>query len=809
MSGVGPALFADEPSALPRQHRIAVRAASFGILAVLLALVACAAWGAANTYRADVAVQRATGASEAMEAARKGLAAEQAARRAGGAEPSEVLRAQHQTAAEAVLAALAQAHMFTDGADRRLVEALQARHGAALRQAGLAWRGPDGGLAQDEAGKDGLAEPPGPLADAVADRFRAKALGLQHLLLAIQWRVFVGGPIFFGLGLVLVGLIWRLQRAEQRRGTARLVRDAYEAGRGERRFAGVVQHAPELVLICAPPGHILYANGAAERVWSYEEAQLDRRSVLTLAHPEDRSALGAWWEQLRPGSAPPCSLDVRFRDGAGLWRPVKVAGLNLLNEPTVQGIVLTISDNGQSRLLEQERSGQALLDALTRLPNATLLLDRLQQAIARAGRVDGTVGVLAIGLDGLAGADEAFGPGCADAMTLEAAARIQACLRAQDTAARLDRTTFIVLRDPADGEADADAVAEAIAVQFGRPLLADRAETVRPVRIGITMGNARAPQAEGLIRDAGLAMRQVTAGSAVRYAVFRPAGASALLDSVELESDLREAVQRLVRDGATQEFRVHYQPVVAMSSGAICGFEALIRWQHPGNGLVAPKDFIPMAEASGLIVPLGQWVLEEACRQVMAWQRKMRPASALTLSVNLSSLQFQQANLVADVERALSAVGLSPLCLRLEVTEGTIMRDADAAVRTLWSLKELGVQLAIDDFGSGYASLPYLKQLPLGLLKIDGAFVSGVGRNAEDTAAVRAVISLAKSLGWGVTAEGIETDTQARLLKGWGCDYAQGYHFGRPLEAEDAAAFLDTKRLVSAATRVVETVATA
>ena len=792
----------------PRSQRFAVRALSFAILAVLVALCACAVWGAAATYRADLTIKRATEASNAAEALRKDLAIERAAEQAGGGAPSEAARMQHQRAAQAVAASLAQLHVFTDAGDRRLVDEMQARHTDYLALLGAPW-GEEGGA--DPALGGSVADASSrlqSLADLASDRLRLEALGLQQGLVAIQQEVFLGGPVFFGLGLLLVGAIWRMQRGEQRRSTARLVQDAFEAGRGDRRFVGVVEHAPDLMLICAGPGNILYCNAAGSTLWSYEEGQLDGQSVLTLAHLMDQPALRAWWQQLLPAAgavavANQHTLELRVRDGAGLWRQAELVGTNLLHDAVVQGIVLTVRDVGQRRQLEQERTEQALLDPLTRLPNGMLLRDRLHQALARSARQGDAVAVLSIGFDGLSAADGRYGPGSADAMTLEAATRIQACVRPQDTVARLDRSTLAVLRDPVVDDADAQALAEAIAIQFSRPLQAGTDGVVVPVRIGIAVGGARSAPAEALLRNAGLAMRRVEPAMAARHAVFETEGASALLDRVELASDLRDARQRLVRDGGvSREFRVHFQPIVSLGSAQPCGFEALIRWRHPANGLVAPKDFIPLAEETGIIVPLGQWVLEEACRQIVAWQDRFRFTPPLTLSVNLSSLQFQQASLVADVGRALSAAGLAPGCLRLEITEGTIMRDTDAAVRTLWSLKELGVTLAIDDFGSGYAALPYLKQLPLGMLKIDDSFVSGIGRDQEDTATVRAVMSLAKSLGWGVTAEGIETEGQARALESWGCEFGQGYYFGRPLDGDEAGSMLEATRKPRAPARL-------
>jgi EAL domain-containing protein (putative c-di-GMP-specific phosphodiesterase class I) len=243
---------------------------------------------------------------------------------------------------------------------------------------------------------------------------------------------------------------------------------------------------------------------------------------------------------------------------------------------------------------------------------------------------------------------------------------------------------------------------------------------------------------------------------------------------LNLENDLRQAIRR-------GELVVHYQPIVILESGEVSGVEALVRWQHPTRGLLLPAEFISVAEETGLIVPIGQWVLEEACRQIVAWRAKLPDQAALMVSVNLSPRQFQQPNLVARVARALREAGLAPAWLKLEITEGVIMQDVEATIKTLWQLKELGVQLAIDDFGTGYSSLAYLKRLPLDILKIDRAFINGIGQDSEDTAIVRAIIAMAKSLNLSITGEGIETAEQAALLREWACDKGHGYYFARPL----------------------------
>jgi diguanylate cyclase (GGDEF)-like protein/PAS domain S-box-containing protein len=798
---------------LPTAQRVAVRLASFGIAAVLLALAACAAWGATSTYLADHAVKRATEASNAIERVRQGIAAERLVRRSAGPTPTDDDRSRHKEASAVIQSNLLTAHIFTEGMDRRLVEGLSARHNAYLAAAGNAWGEESdeslplrvfdpthGNSARADAALSTLEAD----ADQLADRLRVQALGLLQVLVDIQTRVLIAGPVLFTLGLVLVGTVWRMQRSEQRRGTTRLVEDAYAANWEERRYRGVVDSAPDPILFCAGPGNVIYHNSAARAAWSYDPAQLDGQSILMLAHPDDRAALRVFWEQLRPAGTIPATeatmrMELRLRDGLGQWLRVELVATNLLDDMSVQAVVLTVRSIENRPDIAQRQADLALLDPLTRLPNALLLRDRLGQAMARAARGTETVGLLLVCLDRL--------PKAEDSMVLEAATRIQASVRPQDTVARLDGSTFAIVRELSGDDADAvlvaESIAEVVAAQFSRPLESQLGQVVLQPRIGVVVSAPRRDTVDGLLRNAGLAMHQVTPGALKRYAVFQTAAQSAVLDRVELEGDLRGAVQRLLRDVAEPaeadmtgdahspgELQVYFQPIVQLSSGKTCGFEALVRWHHPLHGLVPSRELIPMAEESGLIVPLGQWVLEEACRQVMQWQERFRLDQPLTLGVNLSSQQFRRQGLVLDVNRALLDSGLDAACLRLEVTEATIMHDADQAVRTLWNLKELGVDLAIDDFGAGYSALPYLKQLPIGLLKIDGGFVAGIGLDQEATSTVRAVVSLAKSLGWGVTAEGIETAAQAQLLGNWGCDFGQGYYFGRPLDAEEAADYL-------------------
>jgi EAL domain-containing protein (putative c-di-GMP-specific phosphodiesterase class I) len=270
-----------------------------------------------------------------------------------------------------------------------------------------------------------------------------------------------------------------------------------------------------------------------------------------------------------------------------------------------------------------------------------------------------------------------------------------------------------------------------------------------------------------------------------RYVVFEPSMHIDALALLEIENDLRRALQN-------NELRVHYQPIITLGAGRITEVEALVRWQHPTRGMISPSEFIPIAEATGLIIPLGLWVLEEACRQTAAWHRDVPTQPPLILSVNLSPRQFQQASIVTDVAQVLRKSGFPASCLKLEITEGIIMRDVEATIQTLWELKGLGLQIAVDDFGTGYSSLSYLKRLPIDVLKIDRSFVSGIGHNQEDTAIVHAIMAMAKSLNFKVTGEGIETAEQLALLGEWGCDCGQGYLFSKPLESHKAGALLES-----------------
>ena len=358
------------------------------------------------------------------------------------------------------------------------------------------------------------------------------------------------------------------------------------------------------------------------------------------------------------------------------------------------------------------------------------------------------------------------------------------CVRPGDTVAGVGGDEFTILLEDLDEEAQASGLAERIAATLSVPLLVLGREVFTTASLGIacesgaTLGTGRTP--DDLVRDADTAMYRAKTEGKSRSVVFNAGMNAQAVNRLELEMDLRRALEK-------EEFRVFYQPIVALDTRQVCEVEALVRWEHPVRGLVPPGDFIPLAEETGLIVPIGLWVLQEACRQGRDWQAAQPSGQPLCVSVNVSARQLQQPDLVAQVAQTLKETGLAAGCLKLEITESVMMLDADQTIPRLHALRSLGVHLAVDDFGTGYSSMAYLSSLPIDTLKIDRSFVSKMSRSEDDAAIVRAIVTLAKNLNLQITSEGIETPAQLAHLC---CDQGQGYHFARPLPAAEFAALL-------------------
>jgi diguanylate cyclase (GGDEF)-like protein/PAS domain S-box-containing protein len=442
----------------------------------------------------------------------------------------------------------------------------------------------------------------------------------------------------------------------------------------------------------------------------------------------------------------------------------------------------TIHDVTERKALEEQLEHQALHDSLTGLPNRTLFMDRLGQALSRAQRRGSRAAVLFMDLDNFKVINDSLGHEAGDTLLVAVAERLRTRLRPEDTAARLGGDEFVVLLEDLADEAEAVRVAERILDDLRAPFISAGREAFMTISVGIALNGAGADRPAELLRDADAAMYAAKEDGSLR--VFEPSMYAQAMRRLELENGLRRAVER-------EEFEVCYQPQVGLQSGNVVGFEALVRWRHPERGLVSPSAFVPMAEETGLIVPIGRWVLEEACRQAKEWQRRHPCEPPLLISVNLSAKQLQRSDLAETVIQVLDETGLEARCLILDVTETALIEAANGTPEAvLRRLKRLGVWIAIDDFGTGYSSLSYLKRLPADILKVDKSFVDRLGDDAGDTALVQLIIDTAHTLGMHVVAEGVQSNEQAELLLEMGCDVAQGNRFSQPLPSEAVPVFL-------------------
>lgn len=452
----------------------------------------------------------------------------------------------------------------------------------------------------------------------------------------------------------------------------------------------------------------------------------------------------------------------------------------------VDGVIGVAIDITERTALEEQLSHQVYHDALTGLPNRLLFIDRLEQALKRRGS-EHTVAVLFLDLDRFKVINDSLGHATGDRLLIAVANRLQMVLRPEDTVARLGGDEFSILLEILPDPHDAVAIAERITQAMQAPFLLDDQEIVTTTSIGIATRGIDLDQPEDLIRAADVAMYRAKQAGRCRVVAFDQSMQAGAVERLELERDLRYAMER-------GELKVFFQPLVDIETDRLIGFEALARWRHPRRGWVAPKVFIPLAEETGLILPIGEWVLAEACRCLHIWNQRYPVETPRIVNVNLSGRQFHHARLVETIARVLVETDLEPGCLTLELTESTIMEMAEINVERLRELKRLGVRLAIDDFGTGYSSLSYLKRFPVDLLKIDQSFVAGLGENPEDTAIVQSIVTLASAVGLDVMAEGIERAEQVTSLLALGCRTGQGYHFGRPADQGSVEKFLAGQR---------------
>jgi diguanylate cyclase (GGDEF)-like protein/PAS domain S-box-containing protein len=442
------------------------------------------------------------------------------------------------------------------------------------------------------------------------------------------------------------------------------------------------------------------------------------------------------------------------------------------------------TDITDRKMAEKQLIYDALHDSLTGLPNRSLFMDRLDHALELARRTEiglppSVYAVLFLDLDRFKNINDGLGHLVGDRLLIHTAERLRTCLRSSDTIARLGGDEFAILLEEIQEHDRAVHVAERIQKILAQPFYIDGNEIFTSASIGITLGHPRYQQAEELLRDADMAMYHAKLNGKAGYAVFTEAMHASIVDRLKLENDLRRAVER-------QEFRLHYEPIVDLESGKIIGFEALIRWYHPERGLVSPVAFIPIAEETGLILPIGKWVLQEACRQMQEWHQTIPTARDYSINVNVSARQWMQSSLIDQVEQTLLETGLEAQYLRLEITENVLIDNGDMIKEVMLRLQEHGVAICLDDFGTGYSSLSYLHNFPVDILKIDRSFIGRIGADGENAELVQTIMAMARALSITAIAEGAETEHQLQALRNLECRFGQGWYFSRAVDSEAA-----------------------
>lgn len=551
--------------------------------------------------------------------------------------------------------------------------------------------------------------------------------------------------------------------------------------------------------------YALAARGANDGLWDWDLVQntvyfSERwRQMLGLPDHEVMSRPDDWFRRVHQDDrdrvqaelrahvervTPQFESEYRVQHADGDWRWVLCRGV-AARDAAGRAVRLAGSqtDISARKRAEQQLLHDAFHDGLTGLPNRALFLSLLERSIGRhRRRAEYLFAVLFLDIDRFKNVNDSLGHMVGDQLLVAVARRIGQCIRPGDTVARLGGDEFTILLEDIPDADDAIRVAERIQADLAEAFQLGEHEVFTTASIGIALSGRAVRSPEEVLRDADTAMYRAKTDGKARHRVFDEAMHESAVSLLQIETDLRRALER-------NELRLVYQPIVRLDDDALAGFEALLRWDHPERGLITPDDFIRLAEETGLILPIGQWVLWEACRQMQAWNRGRNGAPPLTVSVNLSPRQFAQAELVEMVADALAVTGLPSHCLKLEITESSLMQEAEASIRLLNDLKQLGVQVQVDDFGTGYSSLSYLHRFQIDALKIDRTFVARLGgARGPDHELVRTIVTLARNLGIEVVAEGVEARSQRAYLADLGCDFAQGFLFGRPLAVEQAAA---------------------
>jgi len=559
---------------------------------------------------------------------------------------------------------------------------------------------------------------------------------------------------------------------------AALAEDLHESKSAER-FRSLVQNSSDVIALLGRDLTIRYHTPSVQRVLGYGEDELVGVELTELLETGEREGLRSFFADVCVSPRLAMPRDLLLRRTNGTTCQLESVFLNLLDDANVAGVVVTARDVTERRALEAALEHQAFHDSLTGLANRALFSDRVTHALGRGLRRQNLFAVLFIDLDDFKTVNDSLGHAAGDELLVAVARRLETCLRPEDTCARLGGDEFAIMIENLSGPEAAVTVAGRILDAMGEPLTLFGSEVSVQASVGIALGSGGQSTSD-ILRSADLAMYRAKGDGKSRYALYEPSMHERVVERLALKADLQ-------RSFVAEEFEVHFQPIVALQTGAVAAVEALLRWRHPERGLMLPGEFIPLAEETGLILPLGRLVLHKACQQAGHWRGLGYPS--LGVSVNISAKQLASRHLPAEVRNALAESSLEPSALTLEITESMLL-DSQAVIGRLEDLKELGVRIAIDDFGTGYSSLNYLRRFPVDTLKIDKAFVEELGSSAEQEQLVAAILRLGATLGLETVAEGIEEESQRDLLRRLKCRYGQGFFFSRPVPADELGSLL-------------------
>jgi diguanylate cyclase (GGDEF)-like protein/PAS domain S-box-containing protein len=562
--------------------------------------------------------------------------------------------------------------------------------------------------------------------------------------------------------------------------------DITELREAHERFRSAFENAPIGMAMTDLEGRIIRANPSMGEIVGRTPAELVGVTVHDLTHPDDREAGVGEMERFVAAGTVGYQIEKRYvhRKGHEVWISASVCCVRDEQERPLY-LIGQVEDVTERRALRERLAYAAIHDQLTGLPNRELFMDRLEMALRRIGRTGHQVAVIFLDLDRFKLINDSLGHDVGDQVLEAVADRLGTVMRASDTLARFGGDEFTVLCDDVAGEDDAIELAQRLVLAMGQPVVLATGEVFVSLSVGIALSSTDQSGAV-ILRNADIAMYRAKDGGPSRIEIYRADDEDKVVSRLRTSNELHRALER-------QELELHYQPFVDLHTETLLGMEALVRWQHPTRGLIPPQEFIGLAEDCGLILPLGIWVLKEACRQGAAWHRRRTAAgednARMNISVNVSALQLADGGFPDQVADAIEESGIDPDRLWLEITESTLMGDADASVIVLQTLRDLGLHLEIDDFGTGYSSLSYLQRFPVESLKIDRSFVAELDTRSDNAAIVRAIIGLGDSLGLPIIAEGVERRGQVARLQSLGCHLAQGYLFGRPLPARVLGAY--------------------